>query len=661
MFNPRISGPASEAKFLFIRWRILPIASRMRSVEEPGIAPTSWAQFATPSLFLAFMANAPACAWIKDEEGRYVFVNEHLLRVYRVSPDVVLGRRDSDLFPANTAAHLRGNDLRVLQGGGSMQGIERIPNPDGTIHEWFVTKFLIEHSGQRYVGGWASDLTKERQAEAASRENESRFATLFQTTPVAVSISVQGRIVDANLAYAKLMGCEHGDDLKGALVTDLVSPRCREEVADKLRRRNLGEEVESEYDTVALRCDGKEVPIHVKAHRTHWGAELAVVAFITDLTERNALEEKLRQAQKLESIGRLAAGIAHDFNNLLQVISGYASLLASNDDKDGAVAEIRWAADRAGELTRQLLAFSRRSTLKIEPVDLNRVLREVANAAQRMLGERVNLRLETARQELTCLADASSLQQVLLNLLTNARDAMPSGGDIILRSGWAAAAGDEAAMVWFSVTDTGSGMSAETREKIFEPFFTTKGVGKGTGLGLASAYGIVQQHRGVIVVDSELGKGTTFRVSLPAADAPAPAAALPAPKQEARRAKILLVEDDIAVRDLTKTILRKAGHTVLEAGNVNEALALWPQHRATIELLLTDMVMPGALSGMHLADRLRAENPELRAVIMTGYSSEILQVDTGAPRVLQKPFTADVLLATIDEALRTGDAGDNPS
>jgi two-component system cell cycle sensor histidine kinase/response regulator CckA len=387
-----------------------------------------------------------------------------------------------------------------------------------------------------------------------------------------------------------------------------------------------------------------------------------------EMNERRHAEEQLRQAQKIDAIGRLAGGVAHDFNNLLTVIGSYADILVQTlsplDPARPHAEHIRQATERAAGLTHQLLAFSRKQVMQPRVVDLNVVVRELESMVGRLIGEDIQLTVRLSEQPATVVVDAGQIEQVIVNLAANGRDAMPGGGQLVIETRHLSLTADEledrpgmapGAYVQLVVTDSGKGMDAETQARIFEPFFTTKAPGEGTGLGLSMAYGIVKQSGGWIWVYSEVGQGTTFKIYLPATDAPA-AVRAPAPPKFIRASSgetVLLVEDQDDVRTLTLRILEREGYVVLPAASGRDALALAASHANRIHLLLTDVVMPG-LSGREVAEQLTAMRPGTRVLFMSGYTDNVIAqrgvLDPGTA-FLSKPFTPETLAAKVRDVL----------
>lgn len=387
--------------------------------------------------------------------------------------------------------------------------------------------------------------------------------------------------------------------------------------------------------------------------------------------ERKRLEDLLRQSQRLDAVGQLAGGIAHDFNNLLTLINGHISLLAADQGLSAAsaesVREIQAASRRAAELTRQLLTFSRRQPLQVRKLELAEVVRESVQMFGRLIGDDIVLEVEPAPALPAVEGDAGMLQQVLLNLVVNSRDAMPRGGKLSIRTFTKTVSEAEAdrhtdatagEFVCLEVRDTGTGIPAELLPRIFEPFFTTKAVGKGTGLGLASVYGIVRQHRGWIKVTSEPGRGATFEILLPKCVASVPervqAAPAPAPESPGGSETILLVEDEAPLRRVVRMLLEKNGYRVVEAENAVAALDIWAREAAKIDLLFTDIVMPGGVSGRELGQRLKAERPDLKVIFTSGYNSDFrkgLIPLGGGEAFLIKPYPPTKLAKVVRDTL----------
>jgi nitrogen-specific signal transduction histidine kinase/ActR/RegA family two-component response regulator len=406
------------------------------------------------------------------------------------------------------------------------------------------------------------------------------------------------------------------------------------------------------------------LPVEVSANYFEYEGQGYDLALAHDVTERRRLEEQLRQAQQMEAVGTLAGGVAHDFNNILTGIIGYGYVLqeglAPSDPLLDSVAQILSASERAAQLTRALLAFSRKQVLNPKPVDLNDVVRGIQQLLRRVIGEDVELSTELAAEPLVALADTGQLEQVLMNLATNARDAMPRGGFLSIATrpfdlderyvaahGW----GTPGRYVVLSVSDTGLGMDEPTRQKAFEPFFTTKEKGKGTGLGLSIVYGIVKQHGGAIDVYSEPGKGTSFKILLPRVAAPAATASagrVDAPPAHGTET-ILLAEDDAIVRTMIATVLRGSGYRVLEAVDGADALEQWAAQPSAIDMLVLDVVMPKR-SGREVHDAVIAARPGTPALFLSGYTADIIHkkgiFDEGL-EFLAKPLAPSELLTRI--------------
>jgi two-component system, cell cycle sensor histidine kinase and response regulator CckA len=510
------------------------------------------------------------------------------------------------------------------------------------------------------------------QTETSLRESEARYRRIFEDAVEGVFQATRdGRLVTANPALACMLGYES----PAALLASITDTQ-RQLYIDAGRRAEFlrlldSSNVVTGFEFQLRRRDGKIVWVTENAHavRDSTGHMINYEGTMLEVTERKQLEAQLRQAQKMEALGLLAGGVAHDFNNLLTVINAHADLLLGrgtlDSDARSTIQEIQTAGQRAASLTRQLLAFSRKQVLRTEVVDINQVVRGVTRMLDRVIGENITLELELAPSIPPIVADPGMIEQVLVNLAVNARDAMPAGGVIVIatdtvtltepaladKSG--ARAGD---FVRLTLRDTGSGIPAEILPHIFEPFFTTKDPGKGTGLGLATVFGILQQHNGWIDVASPASSGAVFTTYWPAAPelteviepVAAPTAALPGGNET-----VLLVEDEPAVRLVAGEILRRLGYQIIEAASGNEALDQWQRHRDGIEVLVTDEVMPGSLRGTELAERLIGEKPTLAVVCTSGYTGTVEPPSVSSPRLryLAKPYTVQSLCATVRQVL----------
>jgi two-component system, cell cycle sensor histidine kinase and response regulator CckA len=513
--------------------------------------------------------------------------------------------------------------------------------------------------------GVVVDVTDRKEAEAT----EKRLVALLEATTDSVAIAdADHRLLYVNRAGRTMLGLNAHDDL-GAMCLAGFYP-------DELRLRFLNEIVPAalkkgawsgELDLQSRTGQSWAVSQVVLAHRSPAGAVEFLSLVARDIGERLRLEEQLRQAQKMEAVGRLAGGIAHDFNNLLCIITGYSEMALGQLGPESALHmflnEINKAGNRAATLTRQLLAFSRRSLLAPKVLDLNALIRDAGGMLRRMIDEDIELTTGLEADLPTVKADPNQLDQVLMNLVVNARDAMPQGGRLVLRTARAvlseAAVRDQPEVrpgtyVVLSVSDTGCGMTDDVKRRIFEPFFTTKGVGKGTGLGLAMVYGIVKQSGGHIEVTSGVGHGSEFRIYLPCAEVPvAEPAAIEVAEVPAGTETILLAEDEEAVRSLVLQVLRRSGYAVLEARDGEEALALSTKHTGPIHLLLTDVVMP-RLSGGRLARQLTRQRPEVRVLFMSGFADSTLarhDAISGDIDCVLKPFTPEDLARKVRETL----------
>ena len=508
---------------------------------------------------------------------------------------------------------------------------------------------------------------KRNRAEQALVESERRYRRLVEFSPDAIFINQANRIVFANKPYLQLVGAVSLDEVLGRPVLAFVHPDYHAKMAERVRHLESGRPVPLSEEKI-VRLDGKVVDVEISASPFQDDGVLAVQMVCRDISSRKALEAQFYQSQKMEAVGKLAGGIAHDFNNLLTVIVGFSEFilmqLKDGDRIKDHVRDIHKAGERAAHLTKQLLAFSRKAVIEPKILDLNSLVENMESMLKRLIGEDIDLSAELSPTLGKIKADAGQIEQVIMNLAVNGRDAMPKGGKLTIRTSDVAIDANYAAthpsimpgrFVMLSITDTGCGMSDEVKNHIFEPFFTTKGPGNGTGLGLATVYGIVTQCGGHCEVDTEQGRGTTFRIYLPAADAPESSSdsihggrVLPCGKET-----ILLVEDEDEVRCITKMMLQALHYTVLEARSGNEAIGLCESHGSRIDLLITDVVMP-EMGGQQVAELVSARRRGIKTLFLSGYADDAVVrhgVLTSEAAFLQKPFAQIGLANKVREVL----------
>jgi two-component system cell cycle sensor histidine kinase/response regulator CckA len=566
----------------------------------------------------------------------------------------------------------------LIAGGGAMHGVELklALVRDGKRREIWM-EFGAEQvtlNGRRHLCVALADITEPKRAEEALRENEAKFRTYVEAAPQALFVvDGKGRYLDFNPAALEMIGVD-GPTLRSMTIADLHGEASREGAFRDFGTLVATGRLESEYEL--LRPDGGRVWVMLRGVRI---SDDRFMAFCEDITEpkrlgieREKLGAQLRQFQKMEGIGRLAGGIAHDFNNILSVIlsnAGFAlESLREGDRLREDILEIEKAGKRAAALTRQLLAFSRKQLLQPTTLDLNHVIGEMEKMLRRIIGEDIDFIQKLAPDLGLTLADSGQIEQVLMNLVVNARDAMPKGGGLTIETSNVEVGEEVAARqldmksgpyVQLAISDTGCGMDKNTLARIFEPFFTTKETGKGTGLGLSTVYGIVKQSGGSIWVDSEPGQGTTFKIYLPRElSTTTNRAVKPAmvPNRSTGTETVLVVDDEEALLRIAARALQEVGYTVLTAANGEEALVKSAQHAGDIQVLLTDVVMP-RMSGSALAQELSKKRPTVKVVYMSGYADGTIihhgVVDPGT-HLLAKPFTSTDLTRKIREVLESG-------
>jgi PAS domain S-box-containing protein len=740
----------------------------------------------TADLLRAVAEGTTEAIFVKDIDGKYLFVNNGVAKFVGKSCQEIIGQNDTFLFDSESARNLMERDRNIMRHGIHETNEEQLTS-DGITRVYLATKGPYRNEQGEVIGliGISRDITERKRAEESVYENEERYRKLFETITDAIFVlDSKGKIHSANSAAARMHGYTIEELLK-LNIRDLDSHRDSEKVADRIERLRAGENLTFEVEH--RRKDGTIFPLEAVAtpflfqgetfilaldrdisdrktaeramrltqfsidrsvesvfwinrygvilyvndaacatleypreeligacvwnidssfpesqwaahwdeitrrgsfsfeseHETKNGRKIKTevtvnylqfdgqeynCAVMRDITQQKLLEQQLMQSQKMEAIGQLAGGIAHDFNNLLTVINGRCALLLADYPADtpltNSLGEILEAGNRAAQLTTQLLAFSRRSQVEMKRVHINNVVAKIEKMLRRLIEERIELIVDLDPNVQPILADTIQIEQVLMNLAVNARDAMPSGGQLEIETKLIAKGelidservnDPSRQYVQLVVRDNGTGMTDDVLSHIFEPFFTTKETGKGTGLGLAVVYGIVQQNKGSIRVESRVGIGTTFKLYFPVADAPVPKINEVQPIASSENSEtILLVEDESGVRKIAKMALEQQGYVVLEAVCGSDALAIAEDDNQVIDLLLTDIIMPG-MNGRELADLLRQRRPNLPIMYMSGYHEDPQIRDiynNQRERFLPKPFSVHSFLQCVQDAIR---------
>lgn len=618
--------------------------------------------FATTSLLRHAVDASGEVVFLTDTSGLITYVNQQFTTVYGYDADEVVGRATPRILKSHRLSSETYQALwQALTSGGSIRSTHVNRTKSGRLVIMDATSSAIVEDG-RVVGYLAiqRDVTEQREAERAA---ELAHVAIEHAPDAVCWFDPTGRIRYVNRMTMRLTGYGR-DELRQRSIYDLVPDGTRdwfEQHWDEMVRAGA-----IELKSELVRQDGTTVPVEMRVTRVIFQQETYGCALLRDVTDRARLEAELLQAQKMEAIGRLAGGLAHDFNNLLTAISGYADLaLAQISDRAVAadVREIHNAVARASSLTRQLLTFSRRQPSEPQVLDANEAVGRTLRMIARLVGEDVAVTFVPGADESLVRIDPGQLDQVLFNLAINARDAMPKGGRLAFSTriiepddpvaGPGADASRVGPYVSIAVADTGSGIPVELQARILEPFFTTKPAGKGTGLGLSTVYGIVGQAGGFLTVDSEVGAGTTISIHLPRVAAPEPVEAAPpaTPRTAAEDATVLLVEDDANVRQVAARFLAHRGYRVLVAHDVADALRLGRTYPRPIDLLLSDIVMPG-MNGPDLAQRIVEWRPSMRVLYVSGYTEALgVQPEQARIRVVRKPFTADELAAAVRQTL----------
>jgi two-component system, cell cycle sensor histidine kinase and response regulator CckA len=616
-----------------------------------------------------FTDNAPVGFFSVDENGRFVFVNATFARWVGEDIQTMLDRGTLHTYIVDPpkGAHL----YDILPKGGAKQMAEvQMKGPGGRTFSASISQAVVHESpGVVRTRGVVHDLTGERAMRQALQASEDRFQRFFEEAPLGIAIlNSQGLLDDCNPALGGMLGFPT-EELAGKHFEALAHEDDRQEALSALKRIEQGRRMKTPVEVKLLGRD-KEIVVQMYARRLE-DSDNIVLNFI-DLTEQKALEQQFVQSQKMQAIGQLAGGVAHDFNNLLTAMIGFCDLLLlrhkPGDPSFSDIMQIKQNANRAANLVRQLLAFSRQQTLRPKVQDITDILTEVSHLLRRLIGANIELDVIHGQSLGLVRVDAGQMEQVLINLAVNARDAMDSGGRVTIRTfsytnrlPVKRGSDDMPIGHWVAVevTDTGCGIPEENLTRIFEPFFTTKDVGQGTGLGLATVYGIVRQTGGYLHVDSEIGKGTAFTIYVPRLSE---AESIPEARDGIEvedaapdltgTALILLVEDEDAVRTFGARALSNKGYEMLEAESGEAALEVLSRQNGRIpDLVITDVIMPN-MDGPTLAKRLREQSPDLKIIFISGYTEEKLKDHMGANIwFLPKPFTLKQLAAKVKEAL----------
>ena len=606
---------------------------------------------------------------VVDRDYRYIIANRSFLNYRNVEREQVIGHRVDEVLEKNVFESVVKEKMDECFAGKVVQYELQYDYPMLGVRALFASYFPIAGpTGIERIACVLRDITEHKRAEEKLRKSEDRFSKAFRQSPLAITISTEaeGLYLDANVSFLKMTGYTR-EGVVGHTTSELkfwALPSLR---ADLLRQLQEGGSV------VDYRMEFKTSTGEVREAELSWGeieveGQPCLLSFMHDITEVQRLEAQFRQAQKMEAVGRLAGGVAHDFNNMLSVIIGYSDLSVDLVPSESTVkrylVQIKKASERAALLTRQLLAFSRQQIVFPRILDLNDVVNNLSTMLLRMVGESISVSFRPTRPLGSIKADLGQIEQILMNLVVNARDAMPDGGEIIIETKHAELdehyvsehAGSQVGRhVVLAISDTGCGIEESIRSKIFEPFFTTKGIGQGTGLGLSTVYGIVTQSKGSISVDSQVGKGTTFKVYFPrlAAKAEELVQAHEVEDVKSGSETILLVEDDDSVRKVTASLLSSAGYRIVEASNAEKALEIIAASGSGIDLLLTDLIMFGQ-SGFDLFEQATIICPGLRSLFMSGYNGDLAALRGGLITehvFLPKPFTRISLLKKVYSVL----------
>lgn len=616
---------------------------------------------------ILFESN-PHAMWIYDAKSFKVLgANEVAIRQYGYSREEFLGLNLLDLHPVKDREEIKkvlGSEKEIIRIAGTWIHLNRkqeVIHVHLSIHEYD----LLDQDVRLML---ALDVTKQFQVEQALLMSEQRFRSLVQNSYDVITIlDPDGVIHFASPACEKIVGYSV-EEMEGQLTFEYVHPEDLPRVRDIFENLMKDPHAKETFEYRFKKSDGEWIYIEsIGINLLENPSVRGIVVNSRDVSDRRLLTDQLRQSQKMDSIGRLAGGIAHDFNNILTAIQGYADLALMGDDPAALkdyLQEISIAANRAASLTGQLLAFSRQQVIQLKLIDVNQVIAEMSMMLMRLLGEGIQFKVDCDPDIALFEGDKGMLEQILMNLVVNARDAMNEGGILTVRTSMASHYSlknftnfQTKNAICIEVEDTGCGIDRKTREHIFEPFFTTKEIGRGTGLGLSTVYGIVSQHHGIIDLDSELGEGSTFKIYFPISDkiplSPQPELATEI-QRKGNNEVILVVEDESAVRSMMVAVLKRQGYRTIEASSAAQALVIWAHQKNEIQMILTDIMMPGGMSGCEMIKRITAQDPHTKVVFCSGYSPRLVSGDTvlePGVNFIQKPFSPNELTRIIRNIL----------
>jgi two-component system cell cycle sensor histidine kinase/response regulator CckA len=647
------------------------IRKKMKDLEAENLNLREKLEDAT-ELYRVLIDTFPDAVTMTDLEGKIIRVSQKTNDLHGIKSDEeLIGKNAFELIAPADHEKARQNLARTLENGLVKNIQYRLRRRNGTefIGELHTALIRDTHGDPKSFVATTRDITHHKQAENALRESEERYRQLIESQNDGIYLLFNRKFEIINKKFGDMFQVTIEDLNRPEFdFIQLVAPKSRFLIEERVKKSAQGIELEPKYEFTALAKDGKEIDVEASVSYIKYKKGIAVLGIVRDISERKKLEKQLLQAQKLEGIGRLAGGIAHDFNNLLTSMIGYVGLvnmkLKADDPCRDYIRQTLKAADRATTLVQQLLAFSRKAISKPRVIDINQVIQSFSKMLQRVLGEDIDFEFIPAGKIDSVEADPVQIEQIIMNLAVNSRDAMPRGGKLSVETRNCVLDEDyvrkhpyvkKGSYVLLMVSDTGVGMDEETLSKIFDPFFTTKIDGEGTGLGLSMVYGITKQSGGHINVYSEINKGSTFKIYFPKVNEPAekldssPSMAVFPRGNET----IMVVEDDNTVREMIMDILSQSGYRVYSASSGKETLKIWEKYGDSVQLLITDVVMPG-MSGLELAKKLWESHPGVKVLYMSGYTMSIAsrnsKLDPGS-FFIQKPFNATELTIKIRKIL----------